>query len=273
MALTDPGDDQAADEFKGLISARESYYSSMGDRSVDLPEPRSSRVYALYSREIVHVPLGATAGSLVMLSALDTIGAWGVLPAAAAGLAILFTGQRAKLDLRAPGAPASLRADVAQAHDDFRDALSALGSPHTRVDVIMAVRSFEPRMDEAMRTLFDPHAAPEAASAATETVLAVGSRAWALAKVEERRTQVVEEAVASGIEPLSDATLESLPLDFTEIDSVGADVSRETLAVAAAMDVETGQVSLPQVKSDDGALLPPSRPGHALDEAGGTSGA
>lgn len=118
----------------------------MGERLVNIPGPRTNRAYALYSREIVHVPLAATAGSVIMFSTMEALGAWAVAAATAVGLAIVFTGLWSKFDILSPRFQTSLRANVARAHDDFRLALSTLGSGATEVDVIMAVRSFEPRM-------------------------------------------------------------------------------------------------------------------------------
>src|SRR5690606_22545343 len=140
----------------------------------------------------------------------------------------------------APRTQSSIRADVAQAHDDFRTALSALTSPGTPVDVIMAVRWFEPRLTEAMRTLFDPDASPDAGIRATEAILAIGSRAWALSQVEHRRAQVVESFVATAVEsvPDSQVTAESSRLDFAEIEAVAANISAETVAMATILDVD-----------------------------------
>lgn len=241
MPLTDPAEDPPADEFKPLVSAREALYASLGDRWVELAEPRANQALALYSREIVHVPLGVTAASMIMFSTLEAIGAWAVAPAAAAGAAIVFTGLWAKSGLRSPGIPDSLRADVAQAHEDFRAALSALGSADTSVDVIMAVRSFEPRMDAAMGTLFDPGADQQARILATESVLAIGARTWALTTLTKRRAQMIEAALASDLGSTWDvtpATADLSLLDFTEIESVGATISRETLAIARTTDDE-----------------------------------
>ena len=108
MPLTNPDGDPPADEFSGLVSAREALYTTLGDRWVELAEPRANRALALYAREVVHVPLGVTAASAIMFGTLETLGAWAVAPAAAAGVAIVFTGLRAKSDLRSPGIPDSL---------------------------------------------------------------------------------------------------------------------------------------------------------------------
>lgn len=236
---TGPADHAAADEFKALVSTRESFYSSMGDRLAELPTPRVNKAYALYSREIVHVPLGATAGSAVMFSTMETLGAWAVVPAVATGLGIVFTGLWARFNILAPRTQSSIRADVAQAHDDFHTALSALTSPGTPVDVIMAVRWFEPRLAEAMRTLFDADASPDAGIRATETVLTIGSRAWALSQVEQRRAQLVESFVATAVESVPDTqSAEASRLDFAEIEAVAANISAETVAMATILDVD-----------------------------------
>lgn len=225
------------DEYRELLSTRETFYRSLGDRWIDLAEPQANKAYAAYSREIVHVPLGVTAGSAVLWGAAETIGTWAVVPAAVAGLAVMFTGQRAKLALRSPGAAGSLPADVAQAHDDFRAALATLPSPRTPVDVLMAVRGLEPGLEAAMRTVFDPAVEKGAAIRATETVLTIGARAWALARLEERRTQAIEAVVGTDVEtdlPGWDAA--PLAPDFAEIDAVAARISEETQDLTTIVD-------------------------------------
>ena len=236
-----PADESAADEFTALVRSRASLYSSLGDHFVEIPAPGVNKALALYSHEIVHVPLGAISGSAIMLTTMETLDAWAVVPATAAGLGVVLTGLWAKFSLQSPRTQGSLRADVAQDHDDFRAALSVLGSQDAQVDAVMAATWFEPRMDEARRTLFDPAADPEAGAQAAETVLAIGARTWALARVEQRRVQVVESAVASGVELLPESSQEFRELsglDFTEIDAVAANISSETAAIAAVMDVE-----------------------------------
>lgn len=146
-----------------------------------------------------------------------------------------------------------MRADVALAHDDYRNAVTALAED--RVDVSMAVRAFESTVATAMDAILDPQTTTGARDSAVDALTAIAARSWAMTQVEAHRTAALENVLGEASRVDFDPFHPSV-LDFSEIEAAAAQATQEARTLDSGHDTSQD----PRTWSNQPGNRPRARP-------------